>query len=45
MCLWTAAADSFPARPARPSFSHALAAPLLRGLLQTVVDEVGYRLV
>jgi hypothetical protein len=42
MCLWTAAADSF---PARPSFSHALAAPLLRGLLQTVVDEVGYRLV
>lgn len=42
VALRTAAADSF---PARPSFSHALAAPLLRGLLQAAVNEVGYRLI
>jgi len=41
VALWTASADSF---PGRPSFSHALAAPMVRGLLQAAADEIGYRL-
>ena len=41
VALWTAASDSF---PDRPSFSHALAAPLIRDLLQEAVEQVGCRL-
>jgi hypothetical protein len=41
VALWTAAVNSF---PARPGFSHALAAPMVRGLLQQAADEIGSRL-
>jgi len=41
VCLWTAAADSF---PVAPSFARALADPSIRSLMVKSSDEVGFRL-